>query len=542
MAPLSAGGLALPARSSCAKLHIICSFVTTGKLSAVASALRLANVHPSFEGMSLFNSVLARQTVGYLLAGSLALLAIVFAALWLAARAHDHADEVSHDREVRNAYSVILSDLMDAETGQRGYLLTRSDRYLQPYETARQKLTADLAHLRNMLTADTSMAPRLARLDSLANAKLAELAQTIRLENAGQHDDALALVNSDRGLKLMGAARDLLGELIAAADGRVAYRLAELDRAVSYLISAIASGSVLIVLFTAAAAYTIMRYTRDLLAAQQEVTALNAGLEERVQERTSALQRANDEIQRFAYIVSHDLRSPLVNVMGFTSELEASIETLQNYVFADQPGQKLREDAQVAVKEDVPEALRFIRASTGKMDGLINAILKLSREGRRELNPELVDLDQLFAQAAASLQHQLDEVGAVIALPATSPRLLIDRLVIEQVVGNLLDNAVKYLAPGRPGRISIDAEQVAGRVYISITDNGRGIAPQDHERIFELFRRSGAQDRPGEGIGLAHVRALVRRLGGDITVSSELGRGSVFRIDLPARLEPNQTG
>lgn len=203
----------------------ICPFVTTGKLSAVAPAFRLASVHPSFEGLPLFNSVLARQTVGYLLAGSLALLAIVLAALWLAARAHDHADEVSHDREVRNAYSIILSDLMDAETGQRGYLLTRSDRYLQPYEEARQKLTADLTHLHDMLVGDPSMAPGLTRLDSLANAKLAELAQTIRLENGGQHDDALALVNSDRGLKLMGAARDLLGELIADADGRVAHRL-----------------------------------------------------------------------------------------------------------------------------------------------------------------------------------------------------------------------------------------------------------------------------------------------------------------------------
>jgi signal transduction histidine kinase len=193
----------------------------------------------------------------------------------------------------------------------------------------------------------------------------------------------------------------------------------------------------------------------------------------------------------------------------------------------------------VATEEDIPEALRFIRASTGKMDGLINAILKLSREGRRELRPEPVDLVALFRNAAASVRHQTDEVGAEIAVPASAPALISDRLAMEQIVGNVVDNAVKYLSRDRPGRIAITAGETTRRVHIDIADNGRGIAEQDHERIFELFRRAGAQDRPGEGIGLAHVRALVRRLGGDITVQSELGRGTTFRIDLPRRLRLN---
>ena len=173
------------------------------------------------------------------------------------------------------------------------------------------------------------------------------------------------------------------------------------------------------------------------------------------------------------------------------------------------------------------------------MDGLINAILKLSREGRRELRPEPVDLVALFKNAAASVRHQTDEVGAEISVPASAPALISDRLAMEQIVGNVVDNAVKYLSRDRPGRIAITAGETARRVHIDIADNGRGIAEQDHERIFELFRRAGAQDRPGEGIGLAHVRALVRRLGGDITVQSELGRGTTFRIDLPRRLRLN---
>jgi signal transduction histidine kinase len=114
------------------------------------------------------------------------------------------------------------------------------------------------------------------------------------------------------------------------------------------------------------------------------------------------------------------------------------------------------------------------------------------------------------------------------------PVIEADRLAVEQVFGNLIDNAVKYLDPARPGRIEIHASAVGGRrVRFSVTDNGRGIAARDHARVFELFRRSGTQDKPGEGIGLAHVKALVRSLGGRIHIDSELGVGTTFSVTLP---------
>jgi signal transduction histidine kinase len=108
-------------------------------------------------------------------------------------------------------------------------------------------------------------------------------------------------------------------------------------------------------------------------------------------------------------------------------------------------------------------------------------------------------------------------------------------MAVEQILSNLVENAIKYLSPARAGEIRIEGRHANPLVEIDVIDNGRGIAPQDHERIFELFRRSGTQDRPGEGIGLAHVRALAYRLGGTIAVESELDRGSMFRLSLPAR-------
>jgi signal transduction histidine kinase len=104
------------------------------------------------------------------------------------------------------------------------------------------------------------------------------------------------------------------------------------------------------------------------------------------------------------------------------------------------------------------------------------------------------------------------------------------------VFGNLIDNAVKYLRPGVPGAISITAEEEPAFVRIHVEDNGRGIAARDMERVFDLFRRAGPQDQPGEGVGLAHVRALVRRLGGAISLESREGEGSRFTVRLPRRI------
>ena len=115
-----------------------------------------------------------------------------------------------------------------------------------------------------------------------------------------------------------------------------------------------------------------------------------------------------------------------------------------------------------------------------------------------------------------------------------------DKLALEQIIGNLLDNAIKYKSLQRPLSIGISAHALTGgRVAIEVSDNGRGIAPSDHERVFDLFRRAGAQDQKGEGIGLAHVRTMVRNLGGEITMQSALERGTTFQIILPVEpLEP----
>jgi signal transduction histidine kinase len=261
---------------------------------------------------------------------------------------------------------------------------------------------------------------------------------------------------------------------------------------------------------------------------------LNADLEGAVRVRTAELQRANEEIQRFAYIVSHDLRSPLVNILGFTAELEETNKALGGLLerAEKEAPQIINADSRNA-REDLPEAIGFIRSSTQKMDRLINAILKLSREGRRTLAPEALDMNEVFEGITGSLAHLLTDNEVSVTVEKPVPEIISDRVAIEQIFSNLIENAVKYSDPGRPNHVTVRGTAKGDRVVYEVADNGRGIDPKDHQRVFDLFRRSGPQDKPGEGIGLAHVRALAYRLGGFIDLQSELGQGARFQVNLP---------
>ncbi len=283
--------------------------------------------------------------------------------------------------------------------------------------------------------------------------------------------------------------------------------------------------------------------TANLVHAQTQLRDTNQNLEAIVEARVGDLRLANEEIQRFAYIVSHDLRAPLVNVMGFTSELDGLRSDLTAFLAGveKEVPRLVTRDIRAAIEIDLPEALGFIRSSTSRMERLIAAILKLSREGRRKLTPEPIDVASLVEVQGKSLSHQLSTRQAELRVEGSLPPLVSDRLAVEQIFGNLLENAVKYLRVDRPGRIVVSGRREGPILRFEIADNGRGINAKDLERIFELFRRSGEQDTPGEGIGLAYVRNLARRLGGEVTVSSELGKGSTFIVTLPNG-QPPETG
>ena len=481
----------------------------------------------------------SRFLIGAMALGFALLIAAGLAAAWVTNRTRVHSALVEHTYQVEGAIDQAQLLIEQGEASRRGFLLAHEGRYL----TAGAGFDRQLGPALDRLQALTVDNPRQQLAISEYRRAVAELlaarARTIALVQAGRGAEADRAFVAEAAFKRPRVLRDLAASMMAEEHRLLARRDADQRRSARLFHLVIALAGFLLFMLALTTTLTLLRFTRDLQASRDEATRLNETLEEQVAVRTADLTRANEEIQRFAYIVSHDLRSPLVNVMGFTAELEEATQPLAALVDraeTDAPA-LLTEAAKLAAREDLPEAIRFIRTSTQKMDRLINAILRLSREGRRVIAPEPLELAEIADNAVAAMRQLIDARGATVEVQHPLPSCVSDRIGVDQILSNLIENATKYLQPGRPGHISVVGYRERGRVVVSVIDNGRGIAPNDHERIFDLFRRSGAQDQPGEGIGLAHVRALAYRLGGTIDVESQLGEGSTFRLSLPATFQ-----
>ncbi len=481
------------------------------------------------------NRPIGRVLMACMILGFASLVATGVAAAWLTGRNQEHTRWVNHTYEVELAIANASIAIEQGETPRRGYLITRAPAYLETYRANRARQPEILAKVSRLTADNPRQRANYAMLVALVGDLQRQRDLTIGLVQQGRGREAIARFFTETAAQRMMKIRAVATRMADEERRLLKIRDAEQTRSVRafYLVLALAGLILLVVAILSLT--TVMRYTRDLTRSRDSLNTLNETLEAQVVERTADLSLANDEIQRFAYIVSHDLRSPLVNVMGFTAELAATIAPLEDLLEraeATAP-EIVSEDARLAVREDLPEAVSFIRTSTQKMDRLINAILKLSREGRRVITPERLDIAELVGTIRASMQHIIDDRGATVSVEGSIPGIVSDRVAIEQILSNLIENATKYLQPGRPGVIVVSGREERGRVHLAVADNGRGIDPRDHSRVFDLFRRSGAQDQPGEGIGLAHVRALAYRLGGTIDLASELGKGATFRLNLP---------
>jgi signal transduction histidine kinase len=486
-----------------------------------------------------------------LTAGFLVLVAVSAACVLFVNKAREDSGWVVHTVEVENQTNALLLEIRRAESAARGYLLTSGPEFLRDHEDAVAHILPDLDKLSGMVGDNPVQRENIRKIRTAIDTRLGQFAQEMQFVKQGRQDKATALVREAAA----GDTNTTIGDVGTAMREEEArllvLRTANADRSQKMASSVTIAGSGLVIALAGISIFLVRRESRARDAAESRLRDNNVNLEATVDERTADLREANEEIQRFAYIVSHDLRSPLVNIMGFTSELEE----LRNSIFrriaalghavaaaaapvvpVDAAPALEGEDKQLS--EDFTEALGFIKSSIAKMDRLISAILNLTREGKREFDPVRIDMRELIEAIVSTLAHQAEEAKAEIRI-APLPDIVSDRLALEQIFSNIIDNAIKYMKPGVPGEIAIRGRTKLGFAVFEITDNGRGIDPKDHQRIFDLFRRAGTQDKPGQGIGLAHVRALVRRLGGTMSVSSELNQGSTFTITLPINWNAN---
>lgn len=244
---------------------------------------------------------------------------------------------------------------------------------------------------------------------------------------------------------------------------------------------------------------------------------------EKLSHTVDQLQIANKEMENFLYVVSHDLRAPLINIKGFSGELEHAFNEISPLL------DQLPADANTKseYKEEVPQALKFISGSVQKIDYLIEALLRLSRVGRTDLHLEELDTKAIVDEQILALSHQL-KLGNFEVVIKDLPNVVADKTALQQIFGNLIDNACKYRDPARAGKIEITGERFANFTRFTVKDNGLGIKEKDFDKVFEIFKRVDPSATQGEGMGLAFLQKMIKRHQGELDFRSQFGEGSEF--------------
>ena len=285
----------------------------------------------------------------------------------------------------------------------------------------------------------------------------------------------------------------------------------------------------------------ILRDVTERVRAEEAIRALNQELEDRVKARTAELEEANRQLARkneenetFVYSVSHDLRSPLVNLEGFSRELALSCAEVKQILTDPAMPPQLRAKAETIVGQEVAESIGYIQAGVARLTGIIDALLRLSRLGRVQYEPRAVAVVPVVERVVRSLRVTADEKGAAVTVGPLADAWA-DPVAVEQVFGNLVGNALNYLSPSRPGRVEVGSAPGEPDVCTYfVRDNGVGIPAAHQTQVFQAFRRLHPGLSLGEGMGLVMVRRMLERLGGRVWFESVEGEGTTFYFTLPA--------
>ncbi len=447
--------------------------------------------------------------------GLILLMTVVLASVIMETAALDVREKLDNAVRLERDLGLLYATLLEAESGQRGYLLTRDETYLAPYRNAITSINPILARVSKEVRTDSLQQARLQYVHRLTDRKFEEMDKTLAYDVERDSSSLRQLLSSNLGLDLMDQIRTNIDQLREEEARDVARR----QQQVKQLTSITTVLRFLGVLGLAGAFFYIFTQLRPLFAdILQAVASRDAEIEER--KRVEVVNNAliadlnvkNRELDQFAYIASHDLREPLRTVNNFVE------------LITEEYGQQFDAEGR--------EHLNFIQRATARMSVLIDSLLLYSRIGRGE-SPTPVDLDLTTREALENLAYLVEESGAEVQLHGL-PSLIGYPIALRQLLQNLLANALKFHAPGAAPRVEVFGERSGNDVRFSVRDHGIGMSDEGQTKIFELFTRlNSKENHEGQGIGLAFCQKIVQLHQGTIQVESRLGLGSTFTVQLP---------
>lgn len=446
--------------------------------------------------MSIASRYVVLSSIGLLAVGLLMLLGIVGATVWLNERAQIYSHDVIHARDTRGSAVELRSALQAAESSQRGFVATANEIYLAPYGTAKAAAKSQLDKLTRALAAYPETARMVQRLTVVVAEKIIEMDQSIALKSDLKDAEALALLRTNRGKALMDEANVFLSGIIQATDERLTAGVEEQQNNAALLRWGSIFGAIVIVLVVAGVVLTVARYTREVAQARDEVRALNAGLETRVEQRTADVVRARDRAEVLLKEVNHRVANSLAIV--------SSMVKLQANAVTD----------------------RSAKHALGETQARILAIALVHKRLYNSGDVRLVALDEYLRSLLEQLETTMRAEGHGASLrcefePISMPTD--DTINLAVVTTEWVTNAFKYAYPEKPGEIRVRLQQLPDRrVELVVEDDGIG-------------RSDGVTK--GTGLGSRIVSAMASTMGAKVEYRSRqpgLAATLTFSNDEPA--------